>query len=205
MTGELRPNPSPIVPHRSVGFDWYSRIPFHDRRAVDAVAKWLRPIPWQWFVTLTFPWDVRDATAVRKLRLLLNELEKHHKGDVCAVAGQESKPRQDGMRVPWHFHLLLASHHSISKECIEAIWRGLVCRASDRKAWEESVQVEPYEAEERGPEYCLKSMNDGFGDWHIHRLELFLPYSPSKPDHRTIRGARRARLRSANLDSARIE
>ncbi len=109
------------------------------------------------------------------------------------------------MRVPWHFHLLLASHHSISKECIEAIWRGLVCRASDRKAWEESVQVEPYEAEERGPEYCLKSMNDGFGDWHIHRLELFLPYSPSKPDHRTIRGARRARLRSANLDSARIE
>ena len=75
MTGELRPNPSPIVPHRSVGFDWYSRIPFHDRRAVDAVAKWLRPIPWQWFVTLTFPWDVRDATAVRKLRLLLNELE----------------------------------------------------------------------------------------------------------------------------------
>jgi len=205
MTGELRPNSSPGLPFRSGGLDWYSRIPYLDRRAVDAVAKWLRPIPWQWFVTLTFPWDVRDTTALRKLRLLLDALERHHKGDVCAVVGQESKPRRDGMRVPWHFHMLIASRNSISRECIETIWRGLVCRAADRKGWEESVQVEPYEAGERGPEYCLKSMNDAFGDWHIHRLEAFLRYSPSKTNHRTIRGARRAQLRAAKLDSARVE
>ncbi len=199
MKGELRPNSGPGLPSRSGGLDWYSRIPFHDRRAVDAVAKWLRPIPWQWFVTLTFSWDVRDETAVGKMRRFLDALERHCKDDVCAVAGQESKPSQGGMSVPWHFHLLLASRQSISKQSIEAIWRGLVCRASDRKAWEESVQVEPYASEERGPEYCLKSMNDAFGDWHLHRLEVFLPYSPSKTNHRTIRGARRAQIRAANL------
>jgi hypothetical protein len=37
-------------------------------------------------------------------------------------------------------------------------------------------------------------MNDDHGDWHIHRLDEFLPGlpGPSKPNHRTLRRARRA-------------
>lgn len=200
MTGKLRPDSGSDLTERYGRSDWYRRISYRDRANVDAVAKWLRPIPWQWFATVTFPWDVRDVTAVRKLRLLLNALEKHYRGDVCALAGQESKPRQSGIRVPWHFHLLLASRHSISKEPIEAIWRGLVGRASGRNEREDSVKVEPYADHERGPEYCLKAMNDAFGDWHIHRFEVFLPYSSSKPRHSTIRGARRARLRASKME-----
>src|SRR5580700_9340081 len=31
-----------------------------------AYADWLRPIPWQWLFTLTFPWNVRLETARKK-------------------------------------------------------------------------------------------------------------------------------------------
>ena len=38
---------------------WYTAIPERDRIVIDATAKWLRPVPWQWFVALTFPGNVR--------------------------------------------------------------------------------------------------------------------------------------------------
>jgi hypothetical protein len=38
---------------------WYTQIPASDRQTVDAVAKWLAPVPWQLFATFTFTWDVR--------------------------------------------------------------------------------------------------------------------------------------------------
>lgn len=54
----------------------YTLIPERDRMVVDAAAKWLRPIQWQWFVTLTFPWNVKGETADVKLKEWLNLIER---------------------------------------------------------------------------------------------------------------------------------
>jgi hypothetical protein len=108
-------------------YNWYTAIPERDRIVVDATAKWLRPVPWQWFVTLTFSWNVRGETADLKLKQWLNTVERELKARVCFVASKECKPPSFGMEVPWHFHVLVAAQVSIPKELREGTWRHLVC------------------------------------------------------------------------------
>jgi len=189
--------------------NWYSKIPESERCVVDAAAKWLRPIPWQWFVTLTFPWNIRYETADRKLRELINNLEKSLGTSVCFVAGKESKPKVDGVSVPWHFHVLMASHASIPRSAIEYFWKQLVgaghSRVIDGRFESESVKVEPYNENERGPEYCLKAMCSLQGDWSFRRLEIFNPNigGASRPNHRTLRAARRAKEQKQRFEASR--
>jgi hypothetical protein len=183
--------------------NWYMTIPWRKRRVVDAAAKWLRPVRWQWFVTLTFPWDVAFSTADRKLRELINALERHHRTTIGYVAGKESRSRHDGSRVPCHFHLLFASRVPISSEAIQSFWLGLIRRGLQTEAdilrRGEHAQVEPYESHRRGPEYCLKTMNEDTSDWYMHRLEEFLPGArgAAKPNHRTVRRQKRAAAQQA--------
>jgi hypothetical protein len=186
MTGELRSNSNMEESMKNSNPYWHRNLSTYDRQTVDAVAQWLRPVPWQWFVTATFSGNIRAETAAGKLRAFAN---------VCCVAGQESKPCLHGVRVPWHFHLLLTSHARIPQEAIEAIWRGLVGCGSAKGQNQGNVLVTPYAAHSLGPEYCLKAMNDTYGDWHLHRLENFLSNlpGPSKPNHRILRSARRAK------------
>ena len=181
--------------------DFYERLTVQDRLAIDALARWLRPVPWQYFLTCTFPWDVKPETAVRKLRLFINGLEKHHRTRICFVAGQESKPRQHGQSVPNHFHLLLASNIPLSADAIEALWFSQVTRRLSQGRNDESIKIEQYQADRRGPEYTLKCLNDDHGDWFIHRLRDFLPGAPgpSKPNHRSVRGAKRNMQQLARL------
>jgi hypothetical protein len=54
--------------------EWCDQIPETERRTVDAYAKWLKPISWQ-FVTLMFPWNVRAETADHKFKERINVLE----------------------------------------------------------------------------------------------------------------------------------
>jgi hypothetical protein len=187
---------------KRTSLDWHEQMPLAYRHA-DAVATWLRPIPWQWFVTATFPWNVRAETAVKKLRAFINDLEKHHRSTVCMVAGQESKPRLHGMSVPVHFHLLLASHSRLSAEAIESLWLAQVTSRRNQGRNDESVRLEPYNEHQRGPEYCLKSLNDMHGDWHLHRLRDFHPDigGSDKPSHRSVRGSRRHTQRRSRLSS----
>lgn len=180
--------------------NWYSKIGSHDRRVVDAVAKWLSPVSWQWFVTLTFAWNVRGETADLKLKQWLNTLERDLKARVCFVAGKERKPESHGMEVPWHFHLLIASEVAIPQLLLVNHWRRLTGRAVRRSGDEgyvdDSVVVESYEDNRRGTQYCLKSMNSCDGDWLFRWLELFNPYikRTGTPSHLTIR--QRARFSS---------
>lgn len=76
---------------------WLQRLSAQDRKAVDAIVHWIKPVPWRWFITLTFPWNVRWQTAVKKLRQFAQRLEEHTKARVCFVTGQESRPAQLGM------------------------------------------------------------------------------------------------------------
>jgi len=73
-------------------YNWYTAIPERDRIVIDATAKWLRPVPWQWFVTLTFSWNVRGETADLKLKQWLNTVERELKARVCFVASKQCKP-----------------------------------------------------------------------------------------------------------------
>lgn len=185
--------------------DWYDRIPVAERRSIDACAKWLRPIPWQLFVTLTFPWNVTSETADRKFKELINELERALKDSICFVAGKERKPLSAGMSVPWHFHALMTAHRLIPPGGVAISWRRLVGagakraegRSEDDDAKSEdgdSALVEPYDSNERGPEYCLKSMNGCNGDWTFRWLREFNPTmkGTSRPSHRSLRQEKRS-------------
>jgi hypothetical protein len=176
---------------------WYRSIPVSDRIALDAVARWLRPVPWQLFVTLTFPWNVREETAEQKFHVLVDRLERGVRTSVCFVAGKERKAdASEARRIPWHYHVLMTSLTSLDPSVIADIWHTLVGRsATDGNAQPASdlVRIKSYVAELGGIEYCLKSMNDCQGDWTFRHLEHFHPRLPgsSRPGHKTIRAGRR--------------
>ena len=179
------------------------RLSARDRKAVDAIVQWIKPVPWQWFLTLTFPWDVSWQTAVRKLRQFARGLEKRTKAKVCFVAGQESRPARDGMNVPYHFHMLLTGQDILTQEAIVETWQKLVSWNQPANEARDNFSLAVYDPRFAAPEYCFKQLNDD-GDWHFYNLEHFLPGlpGPSRPDHRTSRAQRRTK-QLANRIAAR--
>lgn len=203
---------------------WYHLIAEQDRVVVDAAAEWLRPVPWQWFVTLTFPWDVRSETADARLKQWLDIIERSLRTRVCFVAGKERNPRHLGMEVPWHFHLLVTSMVDLPKELLEDNWRRLVSyttrhrkddgpiggslaaehvlQAVDHK--NDSAVVESYSDNRLGPEYCLKSINNCSGDWTFRWIELFNPKikQTNCPSHSKVRTRARFAAQRAEIGRA---
>lgn len=57
-----------MEPDRKNAGHWYNSLSAAQRRNLDAVSEWLSPIPWQFFATLEFTWNVQDETAVAKLK-----------------------------------------------------------------------------------------------------------------------------------------
>lgn len=153
----------------------------------------MRPIQWQWFITLTFPWNVKGETADVKLKEWLNLIERTLKTRICFVAGKERKPHSLGMEVPWHFHVLVTSRIAIPQGFVERAWTDVVAPGARHLlkdgAVNDSVLVESYEHNHRGPEYCLKSLNSSNGDWSFRWLELFHPSmkQSESPNHISIR------------------
>lgn len=172
--------------------NWYDRIPSRDREVVNQVAEWIRPIPWQLFVTLTFPWNIRAETADQKLGDFINEIERNLKTRICLIAGKEGVTKH-GALVPWHFHLLLASVIPIPADMVEGTWRRLVGRSNSTSADDDSVDVRSFIADNLGEQYVAKMIASHYGDWNVRWLHLFNPainYTP-KRDHRLIRQRRR--------------
>ena len=79
---------------------WYNLIPERDRQVVDAAAKWLRPVPWQWFVTLTLPWNVRSETADAKLKEWLNLIERTMRPGSALLSARNASHILTGWRCP---------------------------------------------------------------------------------------------------------
>ena len=115
------------------------------------------------------------------------------KARVCFVAGKERKPTICGMKVPWHFHLLITSDIAVPEQLLKRLWVKLAGhreRRPDNDGFvDDSVVVEPYEHNCLGPQYCLKSMTTCDGDWLFRWLELFNPLmkQTSLPNHIKVR------------------
>ena len=191
---------------------WYQIIPPQDRAAVDAVAEWLKPVDWQWFITLTFSWNVRAETADQKFKDWVNRVERDLRNRMCFVAGKERKPDSDGMKVPWHFHVLVTSLVPIPRSLLELHWTRLVGSGRsaivDGVAVPESILAEAYGEHRMGPEYCLKSMNACLGEWQFRWLELFNPAitkQTSRPNHRTNVQRRRFAQQKQRPDSVTLQ
>jgi hypothetical protein len=187
--------------NQKVQSNWYQRIPASDRAALDELAKWVRPIPWQLFVTVTFPWNVASETADRKLRDFLNELERVLKTRICFLAGKEGYTKS-GSRTPWHFHLQLAAVTTIPPSLVERSWKRLIGRTNSVE--DDNVLVEAYVSDAPGTEYIAKMMCTLESDWDFKWLDLFNPNIPYKPkvNHRSLRRKRRWQ---ANIKRSQIE
>ena len=160
---------------------------------MDAVNDWLTPVPWQFFVTVEFTWDVRHETAVSKLKEYLRRISEQIREPVCFIAGMENESKTTGMRVPWHFHLLMTAHRPIPEDLLRQVWWNMVGRGTKTLIHPEgsSVVLEQVDPERAGLEYCLKFANHCQGEW-IHRwLEIFNSNIPISADHRQVRRRKR--------------
>jgi hypothetical protein len=164
-----------------------------DRNVLKVLSDWLAPIPWQFFLTLEFPWNVARHTATVRFHDYLNSAEKRLGDSICFIAGVEGKSKF-GELVPWHIHLLMTSSRPIPANLLKELWWAREGRGTRSEIHPEgdSIIVLPFDAEKRGLEYCLKFANDCRGDWMWNWLEIFNPNIPSSAHHRVARRRRRS-------------
>jgi len=164
-----------------------------DRNAINAVSEWLSPVPWQYFVTLEFPWNVGQMAATVELEEYLNAVEQQLRESVCFIAGLEGKSKA-GINVPWHFHMLVTASRQIPMDLLKELWWAREGRGTRSELHPEgdSIVVLPFEADRHGLEYCLKFANDCRGDWMFKWIEIFNPDIPRSADHRVVRRRKRS-------------
>ncbi|PSH02771.1 MAG: hypothetical protein CXZ00_15715 [Acidobacteria bacterium] len=173
-----------------MGNTWYQRIPEHDRKVVDGIAKWLRPIPWQLFCTFEFSGEVSDHYADDRFRTFIDMLERKIKARICFLLGAEKRSRSAGAVscAPRHFHTLMTSSVRLEVADVREAWWSVAGKG-------ETALVEPYSKDERGIEYCMKMVNDTEGDWLFRWLEMFLPGMPGPQRPRGKDDRRRRRFK----------
>lgn len=183
-----------MVPTDSPNSSWYETLSGTGRNTIDAVSEWLSPVPWQYFVTLEFPRNVSQMAAKAKLRVYLNAVEKRLRECICFIAGLEGRSKA-GFTVPWHFHMLMTASRPIPMDLLKVLWWAREGRGTRSELHPEgdSIVVLPFEADQRGLEYCLKFANDCRGDWMFKWLEIFNPNIPRSAHHRVVRRRGRSR------------
>ncbi|WP_263383600.1 hypothetical protein [Granulicella arctica] len=157
-----------------------------DRRFNESVADWVRPIPWQLFVHLTFPWNVRSETADSKFREFVNDLEKTLKTRVCFIAGKEGRSK-NGPTVPFHFHVAMTAAITIPLDLVKTTWRNLIGRSNASELKDDSVRVDPWCSHADGLSYLLKQISDADSSWDCNWIGLFHPGPLYSPDWKNER------------------
>jgi hypothetical protein len=165
----------------------------HDREVVTEWGRWLAPIKWQLFVTLTFPWNIAPGTADRKFKEMINSLERAMKERIGYLAGKEGKSKC-GFEVPWHFHVALVAKGLINESLVENTWMVLINHQHSGERGDQNVVVQPYKDSLRGVEYIVKQSNESAGDLQHRWLEVFNPKISRTMDasHKSLRQARRS-------------
>jgi hypothetical protein len=157
---------------------------------------WLQDVPWQWFLTLTFPNSLHPSVADRKRLAWTNIIERSHRCPVSYAGSLERTSKGTGMHVPSHFHLIVTSDVVLDEEQMRVAWRRVSGGSN------EHFNSKRFQIGAGGIQYCFKSIDTQTTDWFVHRLELCLDDlpGPSAPNHRSIRAARRASLRRPNAN-----
>jgi hypothetical protein len=175
-----------------------------------AISEWLKPIKWQHFATLEFPWSARPETAIAKFTSFINELEKTLRTRVCVVYGAETRSKS-GATVPVHFHAAITAVKPIQAQLIVDLWLHEIGRdgattsasgevvARKGKVKSDLALVVPYNPALTGIGYIMKQVQDDSFHWDMRNINLFAPptSSDSKQDHAALRAARRLLMQAA--------
>ena len=155
-----------------------------DQRA--AYVKWLHPVRWQIFGTLTFAWRVSDAQGTKVFDAFINQLETTLRAPIAYVRGDEKRfPGFGKPEVPRHYHVLMTSERQLDLELVRATWTQMAGGRSKGAA----ADVRVYNRHENAVAYTLKFSLDGRGDWHFKNIDLFL--EPNRNGAITCRNRRR--------------
>jgi hypothetical protein len=169
-----------------------------------ALSEWLKPIKWQHFATLEFPWSARPETAVAKFASFINELEKTLRTRICVVYGAETRSKS-GATVPLHFHAAITAMKPIQAQLIVDLWLHEVGRdgsttsasgevvARKGKVKSDLALVVPYNPALNGIGYIMKQVQDDSFHWDARNIPFFTsqPSSDTMQDHAALRAARR--------------
>jgi len=149
---------------------------FSPRKTTAAYEHWLRQVPWQLFVTLTFAYQVSDAQASRIFAEFINRAEAHVRAPIAYVRGDEKRYSGCGKpAAPRHYHLLMASTAPLPADWLRATWEAMAGRRQNGAGGD----FRRYDPDRGGIRYVLKTIGYDGGDWAPRNLEFFLPAKTS--------------------------
>lgn len=153
----------------------------------DSYRDYFSYIPWQIYLTFTFPWKVDDVQANKTFCDVIARLERHQRRPVAYLRADEKRLVQpSGCGLPpsgRHFHALLASGATLNSAAIEYYWK---CLMGDGAGIDRVgnltlggyAKVERYDPSQNGLEYILKCLRnpDEYSELTLSdNLGLFLP------------------------------
>ncbi|HWR14156.1 MAG TPA: hypothetical protein VN577_04980 [Terriglobales bacterium] len=151
-----------------------------NRENAAGLGKYLETMRWQFFTTLTFPYEVSQNGATAKLAMFIDNLERSLGGSVAYAGGLDTRDYSgSGMTaVRPHFHLIMSLETKVDPSFIRKAWTGYVGNGQNRSALggpvQDSADVRPFEYGRGGAAYCVKVVDDE-GDWIQRNLELVSP------------------------------
>jgi hypothetical protein len=172
----------------------------NQRQQVSVYTNWLRTIPWQLFVTLTFAWRVADAQAEQVFTTFVDRLERHFRCPLVYVRGDERRFSGCGMpAIRRHFHALFAAAVPLARAVVHDTWIEMAGSGKNQAG----ADVRIYDPKRGALSYSLKTIFDADGDWSMDNLDLYLR-NPSKQSNardrrRRARHAKRVLLSNTGL------
>jgi hypothetical protein len=148
--------------------------------------QWLKLVPWQWFVTLTFAYQVSDQQANQIFLEYINRVERQLRAPIIYVRGDEKRYSGCGKPgAPRHYHLVMASSGTLNPRWMCERWEAIAGKRQNGAG----ADFRPYDPRLDGVAYVLKAIDQDGGDWVPGNLDLMLPtselrdgkYPPAEP------------------------
>jgi hypothetical protein len=151
-------------------------------------ARWLSSFPWQWFVTLTFAYQVSDCQAHAIFQKYISQVEVTLHSPIIYVRGDEKRFSGCGLPgAPRHYHLVMASATELDCQWMRQRWEALAGKRQNGAG----ADFRPYKPELPGLAYIFKTVDRDGGDWSFRNLDLFVDQGLNKYDARARRRADR--------------
>jgi len=164
-------------------------------------AEWLKPIPWQLFATLEFPWKVRPETANAKFSEMIDSLERSLRTRIGYLYALECRSKS-GAIIPPHFHAAFCALKPIPRELLKNLWYTEVGRTGSTDG--DLVRVECYDPAKCGIGYIVKQISETNCEWALRNIEFFDGNIQVEPttDHASLRAMRRFKAQAKSTSEA---